>query len=485
MVRKFLLLSAAALALTPAAAQQRGRQLNPRDVAEAQRQHAPLVQELGGAEAGPRAAYVESVGRRVSAFSGVANPGQTLRFTTLNSAVENALSVPGGYVYVTRQLLGIMDDEAQLAFALGHEVGHIAANHARAREAYSQRNNWMGVLGQVLGAVVGINGIGNVISQRSRLQTLSFSRDQEYQSDTLGLRYMISAGYDPAGAAGILGALSRASAMETRMQGRTNRQTPEWARTHPLSENRRLRALREAQATGRLGTGIRNRDAFLAQIDGMYVDDDPAQGIIDGPTFAHPDLRINFSVPPGYRMSNGTSAVSVTGSAGKAQFSGGRFAGPLDQYIMRVFQELTRGQIQLAIPPVQRTTINGVPAAFTTARTQSGSGMIDVTVVAYQWDADRVYHFITITPGGSGAGAFTPMINSLRKISVAEAAAIRPRIMDVVTVRPGDTVQSLASRMAYRDFKVDRFLSLNGLAPNSPLAPGQKVKLVVYGQRRT
>ena len=484
MPRSFLLLSAAALALTPAAAQQRGRQLNPRDVAEAQRQHGPLVQELGGAETGPRAAYVESVGRRVAAFSGVANPGQTLRFTTLNSAVENALSVPGGYVYVTRQLLGIMDDEAQLSFALAHEVAHIAANHAHAREAYSQRNNWMGVLGQVLGAVVGINGLGNVISQRSRLQTLSFSRDQEYQSDTLGMRYMINAGYDPAGAAGILGALSRAHAMETRMEGRTNRQTPEWASTHPLSENRRLRALREAQATGRMGTGVRNRDVFLEQIDGMYIDDDPAQGIIDGPTFAHPDLRINFTVPPGYRMSNGTSAVSVSGSAGKAQFSGGRFGGPLEQYVVRVFQELTRGQIQLAIPPVQRTTINGVPAAFTTARTQSRSGTIDVTVVAYQWEPNRVYHFITITPGGSGAGVFTPMINSLRKLSVAEAAAIRPRIIDVVTVGPGDTVQSLAGRMAYRDFKVDRFLSLNGLAPNSPLAPGQKVKLVVYGQRR-
>jgi predicted Zn-dependent protease len=484
MPRSFLLLGAAALALTPAAAQQRGRQLNPRDVAEAQRQHAELVRELGGAETGSRATYVEAVGRRVSAFSGVANPGQSLRFTTLNSAVENALSVPGGYVYVTRQLLGIMDDEAQLAFALGHEVGHIAANHARAREAYSQRNNWMGVLGQVLGAVVGINGIGNAISQRSRLQTLSFSREQEYQSDTLGLRYMINAGYDPAGAAGILGALSRASAMEARMQGRTNRQAPEWALTHPLSENRRQRALREAQATGRLGTGTLNRDAFLAQIDGMYIDDDPAQGIIDGPTFAHPDLRIHFTVPPGYRMSNGTSAVSITGSAGKAQFSGGRFAGPLDQYIFRVFQELTRGEVQLSIPPVQRTTINGMPAAFTTARTQSRSGVIDVSVVAYQWDADRVYHFITITPGGSGAGAFTPMVNSLRKLSVAEAAGIRPRVIDVVTVRPGDTVQSLGARMAYRDFKVDRFLSLNGLAPNSPLAPGRKVKLVVYGQRR-
>lgn len=484
MRKAVLLVGIAVLGVAPAGSQG-VRQLDPRDVAEAQRQNAEMVQELGGAETGPRAAYVESIGRRVGAFSGVANPGQALHFTTLNSAVENAFSVPGGYVYVTRQLMGIMDDEAQLAFALGHEVGHIAASHAHAREAYAQRNNVFGALGQMMGAIFGVNGIGNVMAQRSQLRTLSFSRDQEYQSDTLGMRYMIAAGYDPAGAAGILGALSRASALETRLQGRANRQTPEWASTHPLSENRRQRALQEAQASGRLGAGTRNRDGFLAQLNGMYIDDDPAQGVIDGPSFTHPDLRIQFSVPPGYRMSNGTAAVTISGSAGKAQFSGGRFGGSLDDYILRVYQELTRGQMQLAIPPAQRTTINGMPAAFTTARVQSRSGVIDVTVVAYQWDAQRVYHFITITPGGMQAGAFAPMINSLRKISVAEAAAIRPRVINVVTVRAGDTAQSLSSRMAYRDYKLDRFLSLNGLAPNAPLAPGQKVKLVVYGQRRT
>ncbi len=89
-----------------------------------------------------------------------------------------------------------------------------------------------------------------------------------------------------------------------------------------------------------------------------------------------------------------------------------------------------------------------------------------------------------MTRGGYGVGPFSSMINSLRRITPAEAATIRPRVIDVVTVRPGDTVQSLANQMAYRDFKLARFLALNGLAANSPLAPGQKVKLVVYGSRR-
>ena len=480
MRRTLLLLTAAALAFTPAAAQ-RLRYLDPSDVAEAQRDNAELVQELGGAETGPRAAYVAAVGHRVGAYSGIANPGQSLHFLTLNSAVENAFSVPGGYVYVTRQLMALMDDESELAFALGHEVGHIAANHAHIREQYAERSS-LGVFGQIIGAIFG-PGAAGILQARSVLDLLSFSREQEYEADTLGLRYMIQAGYDPAGAAEVLAALSRNSALQARVEGRTNRRLPEWASTHPLSENRMQRALAEARATGRLGTGVRNRDTFLGELEGIYVDDDPAQGVIEGATFTHPDLRIQFTVPTGYLMSNGTDAVTVSGSAGKAQFR----QGPpnLDQAISFAYRLLTRDQFQIAYPRPQQLTINGMPAAITTARVNTDSGLVDASVAAYQWDPQRVYYFVMLTPGGYGVSPFVSMIRSLRRITPAEAAAIRPRIIHVETVRPGDTLQSLASRMAYRDFKLERFLSLNGLAANAALRPGQKVKLIIYGTRRS
>ena len=485
MRKRLLLLVAAALTLTPAAAQQ-VRYLDPRDVAQAQRENAQVIQELGGAETGPRAAYVDSVGRRVAAFSGITNSGQVLHFTTLNSAVENAFSVPGGYVYITRQLMTLMGDESQLAFALGHEVGHIAGNHAHQREEVERELSWQALPYIMMGQMMG--GYANQIALRNllavKLQTLSFSREQEYEADTLGLRYMIQAGYDPAGAAQLLASLARETALQARVQGRTNRQIPEWASTHPLSENRMERALDEARQTGRLGTGLHNRDAFLSELEGIYVDDDPAQGIIDGPTFTHPDLRIQFRVPTGYLMSNGTYAVTISGSGGKAQFTGGRYSGSLDNYILKVLEQLIKGG-QLEVPRPTRTTINGLPAAFTTLRVNTNSGVLDVSVVAYQWDPQHVYHFVMLTPGGSGIGPFRPMVDSLRKISSVEAAAIRPRIIHVVTVGPGDTVQSLADRMAYRDFKLDRFLTLNGLTADSRLVPGQKVKLVVYGTRRT
>ena len=481
MRRHILLLTAAVLAFAPAAAQPI-RYLDPRDVAEAQRGNAELVQALGGAETGPRTAYVQAVGRRVGAQSGIANAGQALHFTTLNSAVENAFSLPGGYVYVTRQLMGLMDDESELAFALGHEVGHIAANHAHIREQYASRSP-LGVFGQIIGAIFG-SGISDVLTARSKLDLLSFSRDQEYQADTLGLRYMIGAGYDPAGASDMLAALSRQSAIEARVQGRSNRQTPEWASTHPLSENRMQRALSEARATGRLGKGLRNRDQFLGELEGLYVDDDPAQGVIEGPTFTHPDLRIQFSVPQGYLMSNGTDAVTISGSAGKAQFRGGQFSGNLDNAVLVAFRQLAGGQANFPVPLPQHVTINGMPTAITTARVNTDGGTVDASVAAYQWDPQRVYYFVMLTPAGYGVRPFATMINSLRRISPAEAAAIRPRVIHIATVRPGDTVQSLSSRMAYRDFKLERFLSLNGLAANSLLVPGRKVKLVVYGTRQ-
>ena len=462
------LLAASAVIIVPAAAQtQRLQSLNPRDVQEAARQHPALVAEFGGAETGPRAAYVESVGRRVAAYSGTANPGQVYHFTTLNSAVENAFAVPGGYVYITRQLMGIMNDEAELAFVVGHETGHIAANHAQARKAASRNNSILGVLGVLLGSVVG-GGFGNMIAQSaqysSKLRTLGFSRNQEYEADVLGIRYLARAGYDPNAGSTMLRQLTLNSALESRIQGDANRSTPEWASTHPLSQNRVTEAAQAARQTGRAGQGLRNRDAFLAQLEGVTVDDDPAQGIIDGRSFTHPDLRLQFIVPTGFLMQNGTTAVSIEGSSGQAQFSGGR--------------------VQLALGPLQRTNVNGIPATYVVGRANTSGGAVDVGVFAYQWDRDTVYHFVTLTRAGQGLAPFASMVNSLRRISANEAASIRPRIIDVVTVGRGDTLQSLAGRMAYRNFQMDRFLALNGLTAGSRLVPGQKVKLVVYGLRR-
>jgi predicted Zn-dependent protease len=183
-------------------------------------------------------------------------------------------------------------------------------------------------------------------------------------------------------------------------------------------------------------------------------------------------------------MQNGTDAVTIQGSAGQAQFRGGRFNGSLQTYIQQRLQQLTGGRTQIQVVDNNRTSVNGIPVEYVVARAQTSNGIVDVSVFAYAFDQNSAYDFTMLTRVGQGVGPFTSMVNSLRRISPAEAASIRPRVIDIHTVRSGETVQSLASRMAYRDFQIDRFLSLNGLPANARLVPGQRVKLVVFGQRR-
>lgn len=448
----------------------------------ASQQHPQVVNEFGGTVDANRASYVNNVGRRVAAQSGVrGGAAGAYTFTALNSPVLNAFAVPGGYVYITRQLMGLMNDEAELASVLGHEVGHIAADHSAGRQRGS-------ILSQILTAgaaiVTGSSQIGQVIGQFAQLQQLSFSRNQEFQADELGVRYLTGAGYDPNAAATLLASLGAQTSLDSRASGRNDeRSTPSWARTHPLSADRVRRAAQLAQATGAAGRGIRNRDQYLTMLDGMIIDDDPRQGIIDGREFLHPDLRLRFAVPQGYGMQNGTRAVSITGQRGQAQFSTGAFNGNLGTYIGQVFQSLVGQQARIQIPQPRSTTVNGIPAAYSTATVATQQGQVDVTVFAYRWDSNTAYHFAMITPGGTGVGPFASMVGSLSRLTTAQAAAIRPRVIDVVTVRAGDTVQSLANRMAYSDLKLERFMTLNGLQSNTRLAPGQRVKIVVYGAR--
>uniref|UniRef100_UPI0035B042C7 LysM peptidoglycan-binding domain-containing protein n=1 Tax=Novosphingobium sp. TaxID=1874826 RepID=UPI0035B042C7 len=227
-------------------------------------------------------------------------------------------------------------------------------------------------------------------------------------------------------------------------------------------------------------TGKLNRDAFLTGISGLTYGDDPKQGIVDGHKFTHPGMKLFFQAPDGFYLVNGTRAVAISGNAGKGQFTAAAYNGDMDAYIRAAFGALT-GQNEAKIDPgtITRTTVNGINAAYATARVNSSGSQVDVTVFAYELAAGQAVHFVTVVPAGS-SNVFASMFNSLRRISATEAAAVKPRKLVVVTVKKGDTVQSLSKRMAYTDLPLDRFLVLNGLAANSVLKPGQRVKLVTY-----
>lgn len=450
------------------------RGIAPGVAQQAAQQHPQVVEEFGGQANAQLSNYVRSVGQRVAAQTGIVTP---FTVTTLNSPVLNAFAVPGGYVYFTRDLVALANDEAELASVIGHEMGHVAADHAAER----QRSTTLGGLGALLvGVILGSETATQLAGQVAQTYLLSYSRGQENESDALGVRYINGAGYDPLASARFLRSLGAATALDDRIQGRDQRSVPNFARTHPLSEERVQRTTALADQMQNKGTE-RGRDRHLAAIDGMLYGDDPQQGVIEGNQFLHPVLRLKFAIPQGYTMQNGASAVSISGPNGQAQFSGGRSSGSLSSHIDQVFRQLTGGQAQVSYPAPRSTTVNGKQAAYTTATLRAQQGQVDVTVFAYQWDANTIYHFTTLTAAGSGLGPFSSMVQSLTPMSASEAAAIRPRVIDIVTVRSGDTIQSLAGRMAYGDYRLERFLVLNALSSNAQLTPGQKVKLVVYG----
>ena len=464
----------------PAAAQT-VQAISAKDKQTGAQAHPELLAEFGGAMTGAQALYVENVGKNIAVQSGLSNARSDFTVTLLNSSVNNAFAIPGGYVYVTRQLAALMNNEAELAGVLGHEVGHVAARHAQRRQKAATQNSIIGVLGTIASAVLlGDSAFGElgqrIFSQGSQLLTLRFSRTQEIEADNLGIAYLRKAGYDPRAMSTVLQSLANQNALEAQLMGRSTR-VPEWASTHPDPASRVRTALATAGANA---TGATNRDAFLRGIDGLMYGDDPKQGVIDNGRFTHPDFRLTFQAPQGFYLVNGTRSVSIGGQTGKGEFTNASYSGDLDAYVRAAFTALGQAnQQQLAPQTLERTTVNGLPAAYGMARVNGQNGPVDVVVFAYEFSKTQAYHFLTITQAGQ-SGTFNPMFQSMSRISAADAAKVRPRKVVVVTTKTGDTLQSLADRMAYSDAPMQRFLVLNGLTASSRIVAGQKVKLVTF-----
>ncbi len=475
MRRVAALVAAALLLLTsPAgnAQQQALAGLSLSDRAQGAEGYKQIVQQFGGKLDGPLADYVRQVGLRVALVSVPGSRPQDWTITVLNSPVPNAMATPGGYLYITRGLLGMINTEAELASVLGHEAGHVSGRHS------DKRNTRAGLAG--LGTVLAGVFLGPEVAQVGNMLggawVSGYSRSQEDDADLRGLRYSAAAGYDPRAAASMLQALERVSLVEGKETIERNGLQSIFS-SHPVTADRVKRVAASAAAMP-LGGQV-NRDAYLTAISGMTFGDSADQGIITGPSFRHAGLGLGFDAPPGFRLQNNPSNVIGQGRDGSTfRFEGipVRPGQPLEPVVAQVWSSITNGQQPRFSYNEMR--INEFDAAISSTQARRAGRPLDVGVTALRGDDNEVYVIVTQAPAGRGA-QFDGLLQSFRKLSAKEiAAANRGRRIEVVTVKPGDSVRGFAARMAQPYNREASFLALNGI-PDRPLVPGERLKLIL------
>ncbi len=438
-------------------------------------EHPKILKEFGGdyQEDPELSAYVTSIGNLLVKTSEL--PNQKFTFTVLDTPIVNAFALPGGYIYITRGLLALAENEAEIAGVLAHEIGHVTARHSAERYGNTVA---AGVATTLLGVLVG-GPVAQAAGGAAGMALQSYSRDQEFEADMLGVRYLSRAGYDPKGMSSFLSKLQAHSRLEAELRGKPGEADKfDIMQTHPRTADRIQRAA-QAAGTKPVANPIVGRDIYLGKIDGMLYGDNPEQGVIQGDRFSHPDLRLAFEVPESFRLFNSSDAVLALGPQGSRIIFDGA-ADPRGIGPARHIREDWAPKARLS--RVENLEINGLPAATATTQIDSRSGRVDARLVAIGFDEETIYRFLYATPPSLTRNLSVELRRttySFRKLSAAEAAEIKPNRLRIHTVKRGDSVSSLAARTPFDDLAEKRFLTLNGLAPGAGLKKGEKVKLVV------
>lgn len=251
--------------------------------------------------------YIDSLGQALASQSD--DPALKWTFRVLDSPVINAFALPGGYVYVTRGLLAYMQNEAQLAVVLGHEIGHVTARHTARQYTSSQ----LAGLGVGLGAILfeDVRPFLGAVETGLQLLFLKYGRDDERQADELGVKYATKVGYEASEGSKFFTTLKRISEQDQEQGG----MLPSWASTHPDPAEREqniinLAAQYKQQFPGNTAKGT-NAEAFIPRFENIVYGQNPRQGFVQSGVFYHPELRFQFNVPSGWAVTNLATQVQM------------------------------------------------------------------------------------------------------------------------------------------------------------------------------
>jgi predicted Zn-dependent protease len=445
------------------------------EIAMGQQSDPQVREEYGIVDSAALQNYIQTIGRRLVSVSH--RPTLEWHFAVVDSPVVNAFAIPGGYIYMTRGILAYLGNEAELAGVLGHEIGHVTARHS-VRQMTRAELAQIGLgLGQVLSPTFG--QFGNLAESGVGIMFLRFSRDDERESDRLGVEYSTRASYDPRQVSNffdVLGRLSAAGDRET---------IPGWLSSHPDPPSRvettRMLAQEWIQNLGlpeeRM---IVNRDPFLRALDGMVFGNNPREGFSEGMRFYHPELQFQIDFPKGWRVDNTRSAVIAIDPQQGAQMqlsvaNVARGTPPADYARALAAQGM--------VPQSGReVSINGYPAFLATyaIRTQDGGTL--AALAAFIQYRDQIFEIVGITPNLRQFGAaIEQSIQTFDSVTDQRILRAQPDRLQIYTARDGDTLTAIARRLNNPRVSSDELAILNRLAADQPVTPGRLLKVVERG----
>ena len=442
------------------------------EMAIGQQQDAEIRREMGVYDDPALQRYVTDIGQELSRVSH--RPNLPWTFTIVDNPAINAFALPGGYIYLTRGILAYLDDEAELAGVLGHEIGHVTARHAaQAYTRQAQAGIGLTILSIFVPSTAPFADLG---SAGLSVLFLRHGRDAELEADRLGVEYGSGAGYDPAGVPRFLATLARVNAL-------SERGVPNWLSTHPDPGSRVTKAEPVASTFVSDAAKAQNRDQYLERIQGMVFGDRVEEGIVRGNEFLHPLLRLGVKFPEGWELTNTPQAV-LAQEPGTEHFM-----------VLQQVEQTRRGTIGDTAVAAMRNAgytvvdgridrINGNEAHVGLYRGNAkdvGKVLMRAAHIAIGRQLYVVAGFAPEKEFDTVDKDILPSVQSFRQLTAAEASAVRPNRLDLYVVKTGDSWQSSAARQGKNFVYAATLAIMNDHEVHVQPNPGDRVKIVVAG----
>ena len=445
---------------------------------------ASIIAQYGLYDDPELAAYVDRVAQQVLEESHMRRPdareefrNTEFTFRVLDSPIVNAFALPGGYIYVTRGLLAHMENEAQLAMVLGHEVGHVAARHSSQQALKTQ----FGQIGLIGGAILGevMWGAGQQIMQvggtAAQLLFLRYGRDNERESDKLGVEYAAMTGYKAEEGAAFFGTLKRLSE-------KAGANIPSFLSTHPDPGEREQRIIQMAGGWAEQGTAMTvvNRDALYEAIDGIVLGNNPRQGFVENNVFYHPDMKFQFPVPSGWKTQNGASQVALFDAEGEQVQAVIIFDLVADAESPADAASKLAGQEGITVRQNRGTRVNGYTAHMVQAQAQAEQTTYDLLAyfIAYEGNIFRFLGYTTTAKYRSYERLFSNTMQGFRTLTDNRVLTIQPDRLNIVNASNSGPFQTFVSGSLPRQFEAEDFAILNQTTLSANIAKGTALKLV-------